>query len=172
PEVEALPREAKASAPEVEALPREAKASAPEVEPGKVVFMAVDTPMVPAAAVQHTPQAEAPVQVPPTATTVREALPAAVTEAVEAVARALVVEPSGTVVVRLSEATLAGSEVRLEVHDGKLSVAFAPATTEVRTLLQQQQEALTTQLAERFAGRWQVAVTIHESWRRKEEVRR
>lgn len=155
-----------------EALPRETKTPAPEAEPGKVVFMAIDTPMAPAAAVQPAPQTEAPVQTPPTATTVRETLPAAVTEAVEAVARALIVEPTGTVVVRLSEATLAGSEVRLEVHEGKLSVAFAPATAEVCTLLQQQQEALTTQLAERFAGRWQVAVTIHESWRRKEEVRR
>ena len=155
-----------------EALPRDTKTPAPEAEPGKVVFMAIDTPMAPAVAMQPAPQTEAPVQTPPTATTVRETLPAAVTEAVEAVARALIVEPTGTVVVRLSEATLAGSEVRLEVHEGKLSVAFAPATAEVCTLLQQQQEALTTQLAERFAGRWQVAVTIHESWRRKEEVRR
>ncbi|MGN0857238.1 MAG: hypothetical protein ACI4QJ_07550, partial [Candidatus Spyradenecus sp.] len=172
PEQPKVARVAEVPTAKAEAPAREERSAPGEVESAKVVFMAMEPPAPQTAPVQSAPQTEAATQTQSTAASVREALPAAVTEAVEAVARALVVEPSGTVVVRLSEQTLAGSEVRLEVREGKLEVAFAPATGEVRELLVQQQGALTAQLVERFAGRWQVAVTIGELWRRKEEASR
>ncbi|MGN0891160.1 MAG: hypothetical protein ACI4W7_05860, partial [Candidatus Spyradenecus sp.] len=163
---------AEAPAAKAEAPAREERSAPSEVEGAKVVFMAMEPPAQQTVPVQSAPQTEAAAQTQSAANSVREALPAAVTEAVEAVTRALIVEPSGTVVVRLSEQALAGSEVRLEVRDGTLEVAFAPATGEVRELLVQQQGALTAQLVERFAGRWQVAVTIGNLWKRKEEASR
>lgn len=179
PEAQSLPADlpkvaqaAEVLAAKAETPAREEQSAPGEVESAKVVFMAMEAPAQQTVPVQSAPQTEAAAQTQSAAATVREALPAAVTEAVEAVARALIVEPTGTVVVRLSEQTLAGSEVRLAVREGALSVAFAPATGEVRELLVQQQGALTAQLVERFAGRWQVAVTIGELWRRKEEANR
>ena len=179
PEAQSLPADlpkvaqaAEVLAAKAETPAREEQSAPGEVESAKVVFMAMEPPAQQTAPVQSAPQSEAAAQTQSAANSVREALPAAVTEAVEAVARALIVEPTGTVVVRLSDQTLAGSEVRLEVREGALSVAFAPATGEVRELLVQQQGALTAQLAERFAGRWQVAVTIGDLWKRKEEASR